>query len=390
MSGMVFDKAHVFYSPNKVIFGPNTIRVLANEVVQLGGKRALIVTDEGVVRANLIEPVKAALESAKVPYAIYDKVKPEPPVSCVEEAFHLLKSEKCDIIIGIGGGSSMDVAKIVALRATNEMSVLEMCGFDLVKKRGLPKILVPTTSGTGSEATRVSVLIDEKQNVKTLINSLFTLADVAIVDPLMTLTAPPKVTADTGVDALVHAIETYVATTATPFSDILAERAIEWIAQYLPVAWAKGSNLEARYYMSLASTLAGMAFASGGLGAVHALAYPIGTEFHLSHGRSNAIMLPHVMKYNLAGNPDKYGMIANLMEQDVEGLSSMEAAELSVEAVQGLLSTVNISYRLRDYGISKEAIRRLIEGGMRYTRLFIPNPRDLTEEDVRSVYEDAY
>ncbi len=390
MNGMIFEKTHVFYSPNKVLFGPNTIKSLGIEVQQLGGKKALIITDPGVVQAHVIEPIKASLEAAGVSWVVYDQVKPEPPVACVEEAAAKFKSEKCDLVVGVGGGSSLDVTKAVSLKATNDMGVLEMCGLDLVKKRGVPKILIPTTSGTGSEITRVSVLVNEKQNVKTVINSLYTLADVAIVDPLLTLTVPPKVTADTGMDALVHVIETYVATSATPFSDILAERAIEWIAQYLPMAWAKGSNLEARYYMSLASTVAGMAFASGGLGAVHALAYPVGTEFQLSHGRSNAILLPHVMRYNLSGNPEKYAMIAHLMGKDGEGLSAMEAAEVSVEAVENLLSIVEISYRLRDYGIPKEAIPKLVEGGMKFARLFALNPRDLSEQNVRSVYEEAY
>jgi len=390
MSAMIFEKAHVFYSPNKVLFGPNTTRNTGAEALQLGGKRAMIITDPGVVQAKLIGPIRASLEASRIPFAIYDEVKPEPPVRCVEEAAEKLRSEKCDILIGVGGGSSMDVTKAVSLKATNEMSVLEMCGMDLVKKRGVPKILIPTTSGTGSEITRVSVLINEKENVKTVINSLYTLADVAIVDPLLTLTVPPKVTADTGMDALVHAIETYVALSATPFSDILAERAIGWIARYLPVAYAKGSNLEARYYLSLASTVAGMAFASGGLGAVHALAYPVGTEFRLSHGRSNAIMLPHVMRYNLSGNPDKYAEIAGCMEEELGGLSMMEAAEASVEAVEELLARVGISYRLRDYGIPKEAIPKLVRGAMIFARLFVPNPRDLKEEDVRKVFEDAY
>jgi alcohol dehydrogenase class IV len=390
MNGMIFEKAHVFYSPNKILFGPNTVKNVGNEAQQLGGRKALIITDPGVVQAHVIEPIKASLDAAGVSWAVYDQVKPEPPVACVEEAAAKFKSEKCDLVVGVGGGSSLDVTKAVSLKATNDLGVLEMCGLDLVKKRGVPKILIPTTSGTGSEITRVSVLVNEKQNVKTVINSLYTLADVAIVDPLLTLTVPPKVTADTGMDALVHVIETYVAMSATPFSDILAERAIEWIAQYLPMAWAKGSNLEARYYMSLASTVAGMAFASGGLGAVHALAYPVGTEFRLSHGRSNAIMLPHVMRYNLSGNLEKYAMIAHLMGRDVEGLSAMEAAEVSVEAVENLLSIVEISYRLRDYGIPKEAIPKLVEGGMKFARLFAFNPRDLSEQNVRSIYEEAY
>jgi alcohol dehydrogenase class IV len=390
MPRIILEKGHVYYSPNKILFGPNTIKRLGNEVLQIGGKRALIITDPGIVHASLIQPVKASLDTAGISYVVYDQVKPEPPISCVVEATARFESERCDMVVGVGGGSAMDVAKAVSLKATNEMGIIEMCGLDLVKKRGVPKILIPTTSGTGSEVTRNSVLFDEKQNMKVVINSLYALADVAIVDPLLTLTVPPQGTADTGMDALVHAIETYVAATATPFSDILAERPIEWITQYLPTAWAKGSNLEARYYMSFAATTAGMAFGSGGLGAVHALAYPIGTEFHLSHGRSNAIMLPHVMRYNLSGNPGKYNKIAVLMGEDVEGLTPREAAELSVEAVKTLLSTVEVSFHLRDYGIPRETIPKLVEEGMKYARFFTLNPRDLREQDVRFIYEEAY
>jgi alcohol dehydrogenase class IV len=293
-------------------------------------------------------------------------------------------------VIGIGGGSSLDVAKGVSIMATNQGSVLDMCGVDLVKKEGARKILIPTTAGTGSEVTRVFVVTDEKDNTKKVANSLYALSDIAIVDPLLTLTMPPKVTADTGMDALVHLIESYVSMNATPFSDILAEKPIQWIARYLPMAWAKGSNLEARYFLSLAATMGGMAFASGGLGAVHAFAYSIGTEYHLSHGRSNAVMLTHVMRFNLSGKPDKYAAIAALMGKDIEGLSAPEAAQLSVEAVEELLTTLQISFHLRDYGIPKEDITKLVEGGMKFTRLFVTNPRDLNEGDVRSLYEEAW
>jgi alcohol dehydrogenase class IV len=390
MSAIVLGKAYPFYCPSKVLFGADTIKSLGTEAKQLGGRKALIVTDPGVVQAGLLKPVKESLEAAGFPYVLYDQVKPEPPIGCVTEGVAKLKAEGCDLVVGIGGGSSMDVAKAISVVATNDQTVHEMFGIDLIKKRGLPKILIPTTSGTGSEVTRVFVLTDEKDNTKKVGNSLYNLADIAIVDPLLTLSVPPKVTADTGIDALVHAIETYVSVTATPFSDILAERPIEWISDYLPIAWAKGSDLEARYYLSLASLTAGMAFASGGLGAVHALAYVIGTEFKQSHGRSNAIMLPHVMRYNLPGNPTKFASIAALMGMDIEGLSDREAAELAVEAVEELLTTVGISFRLRDYGIKESDIPKLVEGGMKFARLFTVNPRDLTEADVRSIYEGAY
>ena len=386
----ILEKAHFFYSPNKVVFGLNTVNMLGNEIRQLGSRKAFIVTDPGVVKAGLFRPVKQSLESAGIPYALYDQVVPEPPSRCIDSAAKQIKAEGCDVVIGIGGGSSLDVAKGVSIMATNDGTVLDLCGIDLVKNAPLKKILIPTTAGTGSEATRVFVIIDEKENTKKVVNSLYVLPDIAIVDPLLTLSLPPKVTSDTGMDALVHAIETYVSMTATPFSDILAEKPIHWIAHYLPVAWAKGSNIEARYFMSLAATTIGMAFASGGLGAVHALAYPLGTEYHLSHGRSNAIMLPHVMRYNLSGNSERYAAIAALMGEDIEGLTAPEAALSSVDAVEELLTTLQIPFRLRDYGIPKGDIPKLVAGGMRSSRLFITNPRDLNEGDVRSLYEEAF
>ncbi|NWF92721.1 MAG: iron-containing alcohol dehydrogenase [Syntrophaceae bacterium] len=390
MTQIIFERAHPFYSPLKILFGPNAIKALGGEARTLGVKKALIVTDLGVLKADLLGPVKESLESAGIAYVIHDQVEPEPPIRCVDAATAQFKSEGCDLVIGIGGGSCLDVAKGVSVMATNTGGVLDYCGIDLVRKQGAKKILIPTTSGTGSEVTRVFVVTDETDHTKKVVNSLYALADIAIVDPLLTLTMPPKITADTGMDALVHAIETYVSIGATPFSDILAERPIQWIAQYLPIAWAKGSNLEARYFMSLAATTAGLAFASGGLGAVHALAYPIGTGYHLSHGRANSVMLPHVMRYNLPGNPEKYAAIASLMGKEIEGLSDPEAALLAVEAVEELLTTLQIPFHLHEYGIPKEGLPRLVEGAMKFSRLFIPNPRDLKEEDVFSIYEQAY
>src|SRR5512136_2885532 len=207
MQTVIFSKAHIFYSPNKIVFGLETAKSLGNEVVQLGGKRVFIVTDPGVVKADLLQPIKASLESVKIPYVVYDRVEPEPPIRCVKEATEQFLSERCDVIIGLGGGSSLDVAKGVSVLATNGGNLLDLVGIDLVRKRGVAKILIPTTSGTGSEVTRVSVVTDENDNTKKVVNSIYALADVALVDPLLTLSAPPKVTADTGTDALVHAIE---------------------------------------------------------------------------------------------------------------------------------------------------------------------------------------
>ena len=390
MAELLKSSPQTFFSPNKIQFGPGAVDGVADEVKALGGKKVLIVTDPGVVKADLLNPVTKSLESRSIPYSVFDKVEPEPPALVVDQGAEQFRADGCDLVIGIGGGSSLDVAKGVSFMGTNEGGILDYAGMDLVKIPGAPKILIPTTAGTGSEVTRVLVITDQNNNTKKAVYTIFCLADVALVDPLMTMSMPPHVTADSGVDALVHAVETYVARSATAFSDVLAERAIQLIGQYLPIAWAKGSNTEARYYMALGSLLAGMAFASGGLGACHALAYPLGTEYHMPHGRSNAVMLPHIMKYNLCGNPQKFARIAELLGQDILGLHVREAAMLAVEAVKDILDTVQVSYRLRDYSIPHDDLPKLVQGGMAQTRLFVPNPRDLTEDDITTIYDEAY
>ena len=368
----------------------NTISIVPEEIQKLGGGRLLLVTDPGIVQAGLILPVEESLKTKNLDYVLYDAVEPEPPARVIDRGAEIFRSERCSIILGLGGGSSLDVAKGISLLVTNGGKILDYCGIDRVPQKGAPLMLMPTTAGTGSEATRVLVLTDEEQNVKNVVFTPHALADTAIVDPALTLSMSPNVTADTGMDAMVHAVETYVSMNATVFSDVLAERAIELIARYLPVAWAKGANSEARYQMSVAATIAGLAFGSGGLGAVHALAYPLGTEYHMTHGRTNAIMLPHVMQYNLSGSPAKYARIAQLAGQDIEGYSLIEAAAMAVAAIKELLDAINVSYHIADYSVAKEDLPKLVAGGMKQARLFEPNPRDLGEKDVKSIYEAAF
>lgn len=383
-------KPHFFFSPTKIVIGIHTASLIPQEVQNLGGGRVLIVTDPGVVSSGLLEPVEERLKSHQIEYVRYDGVQPEPPAGAIDRGAEIFKSEKCSLILGLGGGSSLDVAKGISILTANAGNILDYCGVNLVPHKGAPLILMPTTAGTGSEVTRVLVLTDEKQNIKNVVFTPHALADVAIVDPALTFSLPPQVTADTGIDALVHAIESYVSMNATVFSDVLAERAIELIARYLPMAMAKGSNADARYQMSVAATMAGLAFGSSAVGAVHALAYPLGTEYHMTHGRTNAIMLPHVMTYNVAGNPEKYAYIAELMGHDTEGYSPLEAGELAADAVKKLLTAIGVSCRLSDYGIPKEDTTKLAAGAMKQSRLFVPNPRDLTEDDVKAIYDAAY
>jgi alcohol dehydrogenase class IV len=383
-------KIHSFFSPNRVLFGIGASREIGKEAKALGGTKVLIVTDSGVVNSGLVASLRTNLEEAGMKVFLFDRVEPEPSASLVDESAQLAKENGVDVVIGVGGGSSLDIAKGASLLASNPGNVLDYCGMDLIPKRGLPKILVPTTAGTGSEVTRVFVLTDKRDNMKKVVFSNYAIPELALVDPMLTISMPSKVTADSGMDALVHAIETYVSMNATPFSDLLASKAIELIAKYLPMAFAKGENIEARYHMSLASLFAGMAFASGGLGAVHALAYPLGTEYHLPHGRTNAIMLPHVMEFNSIGNRSRYALIAEMMGKKGVTIDLRAGVAKAVEAVIQLLDDVQIPYYLKDYGIPKEAIPKLVEGGMKQARLFVPNPRDLREEDVEAIYTKAW
>ena len=302
---------------------------------------------------------------------------------------HEIKEKGYDIIVGVGGGSSLDVSKGASIVVTNGGGVLDYVGREMVPLAGVPKILMPTTAGTGSEVSWVFVVTDEKDNDKKVIFSYYNLADVAIVDPLLTLSMPQKLTADTGVDALTHAIETYVSRTSTPFGDILALEAIRLIGGNLPIAYAKAENVEARYNMSLGATVAGLAFGSGGVGAVHALAYVLDTEWHMSHGRTNAIMLPYVVDYNKTGNPAKYARIAQAMGEKTGGLPDYQAAERLVHRLHQLLADVGIPDKLSAYGISADDLPKLVAGGMMQSRLFAVNPRDLTEKDVEQIYRSA-
>jgi alcohol dehydrogenase class IV len=384
------NKVSVFLAPRKTILGKDAVAQLGKEAKALGAKKVLIVTDPGVMKAGLCQIVQEVLNKASISAEVFDKVEPEPPVRVVEACIAAVKGDHYDLIVGLGGGSALDVAKGAATIAGHGGKVVDYVGMDAIPGPGLPKILIPTTAGTGSEATRVFVMTDEADNTKKVVFSDFLMSDVAILDPMLTLSMPAAVTADTGFDALVHAIESYVSVNTTPFAEILALESMSLIAHNLPMACAKGSHLMARYNMLLAANLAGSAFTSGGLGAVHGLAYVLGTQYHMPHGRSNAIMLPHIMAFNRTGNLKKFAEIAGAMGEVTEGLSLHEASEKSVEAVKKLLTTVGISFHLSDYGIPREDLPILVEGGLKQSRLFVPNPRDLTESDVRKIYEGAY
>ncbi len=384
------EKVSTFLAPNKHLLGKGVACQLGGEIKTLGGSKVFVVTDPGVVKAGLVPAVIEPLKSEGMKIGVYDKVQPEPTSGIVDEAARIARSGRYDLVVGLGGGSSLDVAKGVAMMVANTGSILDYVGLNMFPKRGIPKILIPTTAGTGSEASWVCVVTDEKKNEKKSLYGFMLLPDVAMLDPVLTVSMPPSVTADTGFDALVHAIESYVSVNRTPYTEIMAGEAIRLISRNLPVAYGKGGDIKARFNMLLAANLAGMAFTSGGLGATHGLAYPLGTQYHMPHGRSNAIMLPHVMRFNLTGNLEGYAGVARMMGENIDGLSAYEASEKAVDAVMRLLAAVRISCRLSDYGVQKKKISLLTKEALQQSRFFVPNPKDVTEEDIRRIYKDAY
>jgi alcohol dehydrogenase len=383
------EKTSTLLAPNKTMLGKGIVGETGREIKILGGSRALIVTDPGVMTTGLVSFVEDALKSEGIDFEIYDRVEAEPPARVVDEATEVAKKGKFDVIVGFGGGSSLDVAKGVAAMATNSGKVIDHVGVNMFSQRGLPKILIPTTAGTGSEATWVCVVTDEEENTKKSLYSHLLLPDVAILDPCVTASMPPAITAATGFDALVHAIESYVSVNATPYTRIMANEAMRLIAINLPVAYGKGNDIRARYNMLLASNLAGMAFTSGGLGACHGLAYPLGTEFHMPHGKSNALMLVHVMAFNFMASVERYAEVAVAMGENIDGLGMYEAAAKSVDAVKKLLAVTNISSKLSDYGVSEKDVPILVQGGLKQSRFYVPNPRNLTVDDIEAIYRRA-
>ncbi len=382
-------RVNSFFSPTKIMLGAGAAKTVGAQAKAIGCKRALLVTDQGIVSTGMAEPIKESLVSEKIDFLVFDRVELETPARVIEEGAKYARDNRSDLLIALGGGTTIDTTKGMSLMAINKGSVLDYVGVDRVPVKGLPKILIPTTAGSGSEATRAFGVTDEAERMKKAVSTPYCLADVAILDPLLTLSLPPMLTAETGLDALGHAVEAYVSELATPFSDLLALEAIRLVGKSLLAAYAKGENIEARFDMLLAATLAGLAFGSGGLGAVHAFSFVLETEHGLGHARAVSVILPHIMQYNKIGALGKYGMMAMALGEPVEGLSDAQAAEMAIVAVGRLLDETGISSRLGDYGISEGHMPGLVAGTMRQTRLFVPNPRNLTEQDVRNIFMQA-
>ena len=376
----------LFRTVPRIVMGPGALNQLADEVGALKAKKVLIVTDQGLIEAGMVKKAQSILGKAGIKHAVFGDVEADPRYEIVADCVEMIRSENADLIIGFGGGSPIDIAKVSAVMATNNDPISEYFGIDLVPEPGLPTLIVPTTAGTGSEVTPIAILSDHTEKLKKGIVSQHLFPSAALLDPELTLGLPAHVTAATGMDALIHAVESFTSKNATSISDMFARQAMQLIANNIRTAFANGSNLAARSNMLEGSLLAGMAFCTAGVTAVHAFAYPIGAEFHIPHGIANSIMLTPVMEFNKLGSLERFAKIAEYLGENTAGLSTREAATAAVEAMRSLAADLKIPAHLSEFGIKDKDIPELAEGVMKVTRLLANNPRDLTQKDAEEIY----
>ena len=379
-----------FRAAGEITFGSGSIGDAGAIIKRHGGKKILMVVDSGFAKNGPLEELTGALQREKLSFVIFDGVEPEPRVEVADRCAGLARKERCDFVLGVGGGSAMDTAKAAAVLATNEGRARDFQGLNKVPKAGLPKGMVPTTAGTGSEVTFTAVFINEEEKKKAGINSPFLYPEMSILDPELTLGLPPAVTAFTGMDALTHAIESYTSKAASPMSEMFSEEAIRRIGKSLRQAVDQGSDLDARTHMLFGSLLAGVGLANAGVTAAHSLSYPMGGVYRVPHGVANAMLLPAIMEFNAFSSVKKFAEIAELLGEKVKELSVKEAAVLAVETVKQLAKDIGIPQRLSDLGIPETAIPGMAEEAIKVARPLENNPRPVSLEEAIRIYHSIF
>jgi alcohol dehydrogenase class IV len=395
---MTIDSGVFWVRVPKILIGKGAVDNIGALVKQLGSKNALIVTDPGIVQSGLVDRVTQPLEKEGIRFGIYDGCKPDAPLSAIKSAAQFVAQGAYDLIIGIGGGSVMDTVKVVSLlaKAKNIAQVNIQQYFAEISGRGLPTILIASTAGTGAEVSPGAVVTDDlsgAQGVKKVIVNDYTMPEVAIVDPSMTCDLPPRMTADTGMDALSHAIEAYTHARANLVSDMFAETTVRLVGSNLRSAFHKGSlHLEARYNMAVAAALGIIGFVTaGGPHLTHGIAHSVQAKVHCTHGMACSVMLPWVMEFNMPACLPRLARIAELMGENTEGLSLREAAKGAIDAVRNLSSDVGMPQRLRDLGLKKEGIGEVVDILLAFNvREFGNNPRDCSKDEATSILQAAW
>ena len=384
-------KPFIFSTTQSIISEIGAIERIADICSTLDISKPLIITDQGLVDIGLIQPLDAAFKKANKEYFCFDQVVADPPEHVVLSAVAYSKKIKADGIIGFGGGSSLDTAKLVALLANSDEKIEDIYGVDAIRGQRLPLILIPTTAGTGSEVTPIAI-VTTGDTTKAGVVSATLLPDIALLDASLTLGLPAHVTAATGVDAMVHAIEAYTsAIKKNPYSDLLAKQALTLLSSNILEATFSGNNVEARQAMLLGACLAGQAFANAPVAAVHALAYPLGGHFHIPHGLSNALVLVQVMNFNLSHCADLYAELAPSISKTInlDG-SNKQIAQALIDFIAALIKQLKLPVTLAEMGIAESDIDTLTNDAMLQTRLLVNNPKPVVLEDVKHIYHQAH
>ena len=369
----------------RVMFGLGMLAQLPEVVSGFSTDRVLLVTDAGLQASGILDQVRQVLHSGNIKVEVYDAVPQDSSTTAIEQAWELLDAFKAKLVIGVGGGSSLDFAKAVAVRATNPPPLKQYAGLDKVVNRPLPVIAVPTTSGTGSEVSFWSIMTDDETHVKIAIGGDLLFPSVALCDPELTLGLPPKLTAATGMDALAHAIESYTNKSFQPISSVLTLKAVELIGRYLVRAVEDGSDREARYGMMLGSTLAGMGMNPTRLGLVHALAMPLGSwNLKIPHGIAVATLLAEAMEFNVIGNPEIFAKVAQALGVEIDGLDDIEAGNRGVQVVREIAHRIGIPDSLASYGLHDETIPLVCAEAMKSGNI-AANPRNIVQVDLERI-----
>ena len=373
--------------PQKIVFGTGCIQTLVEDYKKMGLQRLFVLTAPPI--RPLIEDTLAELKSAGVNIEVFQDIVAEPTVNDFKKILEVARQFKADSVVGVGGGSVLDVTKLIAAFINSDQQVEDCFGTGFIKQKGLWFACLPTTAGTGSEVSPNAILLDERDHLKKGIVSPFLIADVAYVDPKLTWTVPAKVTADTGMDALTHCIEAYTNKFAHPSVDIYALQGIRLIAANLEKAVKNGQDQEAREALAFGSLYGGLCLGPVNTAAVHALSYPLGGEFHIPHGLSNAILLPSVMKFNMPANINRHAEVAIALGCQ-PGKNDEETAQRGVDFIYQLADAVGIPKKLTDLGIPQTAVDGMAKAAMQVQRLLKNNPREVTEQDARDIYNSLY
>lgn len=393
-----------FHSAGQLVFGPGAVSQLGELAARRKLARVFVVTDQILAKAGVLDQVRWPLEHSGLALDVFDGSGPEPAIDVAEAAVSQARRFRPDAVLGLGGGSNMDLAKVAAVVLTHGGTPRDYFGFNQVPGPVLPLVCVPTTAGTGSEVSHAAVLTDAANHIKVSTLSQYLRPALAVVDPDLTRSCPPKVRADSGIDALTHAIEAYTATDYSalpagqsfayegryPLGECLAEKAIELVGKHLVSVVREPDSAAAREGMCLAATIAGLAFSNCAVALVHALEYPLGGALHCSHGAGNGLLLPYVMRFNLPERLPAFARIAALLGENVQGLSDQAAAEQAIVAVENLRRQIGIPERIRDIGGTREQLPLFAEKSFAIKRLLAVNPRAATQDDLLGILQAAY